>query len=531
MDFMTSETLSARSYLELSHEAGELEGANAQSPRDSWIQNHSPVTSLNTAQGKLRPLERIERQKLPRRAAEQAKSESSKTEKEPETKDPLLDRPVRKRGRPRLETPKDAAAIEERRMQIRRAQRTYRQKKETTIQTLETRVDVLEQTLQNVSDILNATNDDTQDLPLNSPPDLARTKQLILAEIHKTIIPAGRLSQRPVQDPKTLRDIFGYEVLRQADINGALTGDTTNNDYQLEQHQGNSYLIPRSPSPLLNRLFPTTTIYTYSNQELNLSRRLQRFCLEHTYRWINDPHSNPALLIRVFGLLPCIHDMPGVRRAFRRVLKSEIGSPLEGNKLPFYTLGGAGRHFPRSRDDGEPIYPENTRRPGKIIRRLARILRRGGIQDWDEDWSGDKEPGIEMLDDSERSMSKEDRLHALDLDGDWFDCHDVQGYLAQLGIVLDGSSLWLEVPAITVTTLYGYSPATSVSQWYGSPCDTSPSELSISHDLSGSTYALDAECFFDSLLANMRVLGRAPGFRVRDVDAALRGAIHQRPLV
>ncbi|KAJ5281633.1 hypothetical protein N7478_007005 [Penicillium angulare] len=473
-DFMTSETLSARSYLELSHEAVELEDRNAQSTQDIWIQDSFPGTSPNTAQGKLRPSERTERQKLPRGAAEQAKSESSKTETEPETKDPLLDRPVRKRGRPRLETPKDAAAIEERRMQIRRAQRTYRQKKETTIQTLETRVNVLEQTLQNVSDILNATNDETHELSLNPSQDLARTKQLILAEIHKTIIPAGRLSQRPVQDAKTLRDMFGYQV-----------------------HQAHQYLTPRSPSPLLNRLFPTTTIYTYSNQESNLSRRLHRFCLEHTYRWINSPHSDPALLTRVFGLFPCIHDMPGVRRAFRRVLQSEIGSPLEGNKLPFYTLGDAGRHFPRWKDDGEPIYPENTRRPGKILRRLVRILRRGGIQDWDEDWSGDKEPGIQMLDDVDRLMSKEDRLHALDLDGDWFDCHDVQGYLTQLGIVLDGSSLWLQVPAITVTTLYGYSPAASVSQWYGSSCDTSPSELSISHDLSGSTYTLDAECFFD----------------------------------
>lgn len=31
------------------------------------------------------------------------------------------------------------------------------------------------------------------------------------------------------------------------------------------------------------------------------------------------------------------------------------------------------------------------------------------------------------------------------------------------------------------------------------------------------------------LLANLRILGRAPGFRLWDVDAALRTAIHKRP--
>jgi hypothetical protein len=30
------------------------------------------------------------------------------------------------------------------------------------------------------------------------------------------------------------------------------------------------------------------------------------------------------------------------------------------------------------------------------------------------------------------------------------------------------------------------------------------------------------------LLANLRILGRAPGFRLGDVDAALRTAIHRR---
>lgn len=201
---------------------------------------------------------------------------------------------------------------------------------------------------------------------------------------------------------------------------------------------------------------------------------------------------------RVFGLLPCIHDMPGVRRNFRRVLQSEIGGPLEVNKLPFYTLGGAGTHYPRFGSDGQPLSPENLRRPGKILRRLARILRRGGIRDWDEDWSGNAEPDREDGPSQESlEMNDEDRLRLLDLDGEWFDCHDVQGYLEHRGVVLDGSRLWLEIPATTVHVLYGLSPDRSASQFYMSSDEASPLETSGSQYLSQSTYVLDVECFFD----------------------------------
>lgn len=248
-------------------------------------------------------------------------------------------------------------------------------------------------------------------------------------------------------------------------------------------------------------------------------------------------------MTRAFGLLPCIHDIPGVCRNFRRVLRSEIGSSLESFKLPFYTLGGAGTHYPRA----EPL--ENVRRPGKVLRRLARILRRGGIRDWDEDWSGDAEPQ-ELDRDLNFSVdiptSRAEQLRSLDLDGDWFDCYDVQGYLEHRGVVLDGSSLSLVVPAATVGNLYGVSPDTSASQLYSLASEDSPGDMSGWRYLNQSTYVLDVECFFDCesylirvqpfsraltylvLLANLRILGRAPGFRSWDVDAALRTAIHRR---
>jgi hypothetical protein len=178
--------------------------------------------------------------------------------------------------------------------------------------------------------------------------------------------------------------------------------------------------------------------------------------------------------------------------------------------MPYYTLGGAGRHFPRLQD-GRPVFPENMRRPGRILRRLERILERGGIWGWDEDW---REVGV-----CGDGMG-EKRMKELELDGEWFDCHDVQGYLESRGFVID-SAVRLRVPGGLVAELFGAAGYKKA-------------------------HTLDMECFFDCeylcfwlrfgafltttvLLANLRILGRAPGFRAWDVDAALRGAISRRP--
>ncbi|KAJ5747649.1 uncharacterized protein N7511_009345 [Penicillium nucicola] len=432
------------------------------------------------------------------------------------------DRPARKRGRPRMETVKDAAAIEERRLQIRRAQRTYRLKKESTIQSLKSRVDGLERTLEKVSHLLGAAHQDSashQGGTLTTQPGndyLTHARELILAELHTTpSTPEEDENLEPARQPSS--ETLGYQVSH------ALSYA----DEQPHQKERSSYSNhARSPSPLINRILPNTTIYTYSHQESNLSRRLHRFCLEHIYRWLTDARTEPALLGRVFGLVPCIQDMPGIRRSFRRALHSEIGSTLEFTKLPFYTLGGAGTHFPRKDRDGMPISPDNSRRPGKILRRMVRILERGGIQDWDEDWSGDREPGITGPGQRPLDMDRDERIRSLDLDGEWFDCHDIQGYLESRGLTLDGSALRLEVPPAMVWHLHGFSPDQSVSSLY-----QTPDEVCINQPASepSSSYMLDLECFFDLLLANLRILGRAPGFRVWDVDSALRSAIHRRP--
>ncbi|KAF3388974.1 hypothetical protein F1880_003229 [Penicillium rolfsii] len=545
-DLPLVDTLSARSFLELGRDElqahVQLQSQPAESKSTSNLSVAAPLGGLVEAPAKSGPHLRPRSGVRPREGRPIQKDPQTIKSAAPGNRGPTdsQDRPVRKRGRPRIETAKDAATIEERRLQIRRAQRTYRQKKEATIQALKTRVEQLEQTLQNVSDLLTA-EDPEKFNRLTGSTDISRARQLVLAEISKArVVPKD--GGYPVGNTtESLRDVFGIEVshgqgnISYDDRNSSTSSSSKHDDSQRKQSLYRSYSHPRSPSPLLNRLFPSTTIYTYSYQESCLSRRLQRFCLEHTYRWLSNPNSEPSLMTRVFGLFPCIQDMPGVLRTSRRVLHSEIGESLELPKVPFYTLGGAGTHYPRANDSGDPVYPVNARRPGKILRRLARILRRGGISDWDEDWSGDLEPDIgDEQGEKVRSMSEEERLRFLDLDGDWLDCNDVQGYLEYRRFILEGSSMWLEVPAATVETLYGSSPDSGseycASQLYVSPTEIFSSDASEPQDLGMSTYryALNVECFFDLLLSNLRMLGRAPGFRLWDVDAALRLAIHRR---
>lgn len=416
---------------------------------------------------------------------------------------------------------------------------------------------MLEQTLHNVSDLISTEIESSgisnTSLTVGNLSKVARTRELILAEIEKVRSPTedNNNNGSPNGDeitPETIRASFGYDVSH-SHIAFLNDQEDLRRKNRFQEH---TYIRARSPSPLVNRLFPTTTIYTYSHQESDLTRRLQRFCLEHTYRWLSDPRSNPDLISRVFGLIPCIHDMPGIRRHYRRVLQSEIGDPLEVNKLPYYKLGGAGTHYPRISRDGQPIYPDQLRRPGKILRRMMKILQRGGIQDWDEDWSGNVEPLIgESGEYGGLAMSDADRLRALDLDGEWFDCHDVQGYLLDRGLVSDDSSMWMKVPSSTVAMLYGLSQDHSVLQSYNSPSEAS-SDMSGATYLGSAPYVLDVEVFFDCeycglctvslarvklisksfsvLLGNLRILGRARGFRLGDVDAALRKSIHRRPL-
>lgn len=359
---------------------------------------------------------------------------------------------------------------QDRRSQIRRAQRTYRLKKETAIQDLRTRVADLENALHTVSSL----SDDLHDAVTNAELALHPSHRTLLDQIRTAVRDqgisseggSGRRRRSPaVQPERDLVGVFGYQVSH--------SGPSTN------------------PS----------TIYTYSYQESTFARRLHRFCLEQTYSWLMDPSSPPAWITHVFGLLPCLPDMDSVRRNYRRVLHAGVGESFEVRVLPFYPIGGAGMHYPRKDADGQPVYPENTREPNRILGRAVNAM-------YGTDMSGIGE-----------QRQKERQLQMLDLEGEWFDCHDVQGYLEHLGIGLGYASSAVE-HAPTVQLMFSElmeEPETStldVDRFLTCKSETNKSNIRYSQLLTPSV-----------LVRNTRILGRAPGFKRSDVDAALREAL------
>jgi hypothetical protein len=316
-----------------------------------------------------------------------------------------------------------------------------------------------------------------------------------------------------------------------------------------------------------------TTTLTYSFQEVTFSRRLQRFCLEQTYRWFVDPQSDPDFIMRVFGSIPCLHKPQAVERTYQKVLRAGVGDALESNVVPFYSVGGAGTHYPRVDEHGRSVYPVNMHKPrktktGRMSTMKSRLRSTCGAGPDD----GDGEERIESY------------LKRLELDGgDWFDCHDVQGYLNEMGILLDEASLSsmsstsspgvVEIPATTMQSIYGLSDRPTNSrrsrEFYSEENllhlntwgeedeeeaikdipSANDDDLNIGEVSSAEWYILDIEHFFNRefqctyifqqerspankeqtvLLQNVRILGRAPGFRRRDVDAALRSAVRQQ---
>ncbi|RAH67577.1 uncharacterized protein BO66DRAFT_441032 [Aspergillus aculeatinus CBS 121060] len=379
-------------------------------------------------------------------------------------------------GRPRIEADGPAILSEDRRTQIRRAQKTYRVKKEAVFRQTLDRVTDLEAKLRRLSDQVSGTCEAATEarLQLSHPDIYARLTQMrgVLIEqdaSHGSAFQtdSSRMQVTPEPDvfSTTSHQILGYRL------------DQTQSNWEVQQEPLNP---PRRRQHSLPRPISTRG-HTYSFQEGRFARRLQRYCLEHAFNLFIDPRSNPQQVYRVFRLVPCIQDKAKMQPRFEQLLRGGADSPLEVPGLPFYGVGGAGTHYPDKDEFGTPIHPKNMRMP----RRVLGILPNSG--------------------DGDESTSVGNRARLLEicgLGGQWFDSRDVEGHLKRHGVDLQGSSLFP-----TVRIVEGQSGRTRSEH---------------------SCYALDLENFLWRLLHGFVILGRAPGFRMIDVNAAFHASL--RPL-
>ncbi|KAK5382205.1 hypothetical protein LTR20_006162 [Exophiala xenobiotica] len=299
--------------------------------------------------------------------------------------------------------------------------------------------------------------------------------------------------------------------------------------------------------------------YTYSFQETTFARRLHRMCLERAFRYLTIPNISPDRIKHAFRFTFCFSNRKRMLQRFQEMLKRKAGESLENWNAPFFHIGGAGTHFPRRDDDGNPVYPPNMVSPAKAF----------GPQ-----------PFIEVETPRMEATTRE-MLENIGFGGEWYDSHDVEQYLKTKGIFLDGQSSFVELDPSVLTLVKASSRQSEASSSGFTPTEPSirtPSPLlaglgdslaypfatqdlsemytntstlhSISNkpasddpwaeftaaaqsspgytptfqDMMGrkqTPVTFDVEAFLERMVDDSACLGRAPGFRKETIDNAL----------
>lgn len=148
---------------------------------------------------------------------------------------------------------------------------------------------------------------------------------------------------------------------------------------------------------------------TYSFEETNFARRLTRRALETGFQILSATNVRPAVLNHVFRLSLPFLTPDQLRTRFKLMLSRGPGEDLDWWETPFIQLGGAGTHYPKRDAVGRIIPFKNAwkiRPPGPLDEKFTQL-----------------EHAVD---------GRIESLNGVDLsgfEGEWFDAHDVQGYL------------------------------------------------------------------------------------------------------
>lgn len=167
-------------------------------------------------------------------------------------------------------------------------------------------------------------------------------------------------------------------------------------------------LFPSLSSLSTRSLDPT---WTYSHEETDFARRLNRAALEGGFHVLSSGNINPRLLSHVFKLSLAYMNVDELRDRFRMLLRHGTDESLDCWGAPLHHFGGAGTHFPRKNADGSIIpMPSswNVKRIGPL--------------------PSEHMPAEDV---SNAKGSQDLHIDITGYEGEWFDPYDVQGYLEQ----------------------------------------------------------------------------------------------------
>ncbi|KAK7708027.1 hypothetical protein SLS64_006849 [Diaporthe eres] len=309
----------------------------------------------------------------------------------------------RARGRPRLDT-KDQTAAERRRTQIRLAQRAYRSRKENAIQTLERRVQELQDNNEELSNVFLKLHDSAVNLGvLEQAPgfalELRAATEKILSLAKRSSEDSGQDEQAESSAPEqpsrqtntenssspdaaeaqparnsTVPVWEGYMVANEAgttipDVSMPLPSGAMMSVTQaplgyeivtMPTFENASFpfdLNPESPYPnIFDQASTSTPAYPlspYSSlplpqsmafSEPTFGRRLQRNALELAYRLITMPDPPKHKYAEVFGFCMLFEPIDKIRERLSLSLERTASESLNWWQAPFWAAGGSGQH-------------------------------------------------------------------------------------------------------------------------------------------------------------------------------------------
>ncbi|KAI4731412.1 hypothetical protein E4T49_00977 [Aureobasidium sp. EXF-10728] len=275
----------------------------------------------------------------------------------------------KKRGRPRLD-PQDESTADKRRSQIRLAQRAYRQRKEDTINDLRKQVQELQSTIQSMNQTFSRFSE--QCSATNVPPTMLADLQSI-GQVYSA--GQGRVdslnSGKSLDLGSSVAASPADLSIKEKDV--SLVADASNISPRTEAKQTtwSPLTAPVSATTLsesiennpvsMSMLRSLGIPGSYSSFERTFARRLHRASCEYAYRLACDPTRVPVLFNNVFKLtLKAAGTVDRVKYSLQSTLSRGVREPLSNWGVTYIHVGGAGTHYPRPPEEGGLSYQSPT---------------------------------------------------------------------------------------------------------------------------------------------------------------------------
>ncbi|KAH8690633.1 hypothetical protein BGW36DRAFT_389094 [Talaromyces proteolyticus] len=368
----------------------------------------------------------------------------------------------------------DTRRIQKRRHQIKEAQRTYRSRQKSQINELKARVAYLEDVVNQVGQHMDTFSAHlVSDGILISQSKMLQyfsilqekvTLQLKKAEIH-TIethsrpVPAFAQSQQ-FQEKITAENLESH-TKESADIIPKLK--PTANFWHINallppiesSNQSGDYCFP--PNGIIRPLNPSFEPINYITTPF--TRKLFVACGQGGHQWLTNSSVTEEALWPHFGLLLQYLPRQEIVSYLEHVLQLNAANPIKDDRFPFVSIGGAGTHF------------ASTTRCGIDTRQICRKT-----NGWVE-------------------LSSEE---------EWFDIHDVEGFLDANSVQFDGGDRSFH----SGQELLGFADGI-VQRHSLMPGQSDPENTVI---------AIDQSILINGLVQCGICIGCAPAFRRRDVE-------------